>query len=300
LYMMDELVQLEIFTSPQADRLYTDDDAGVLVIDPVQTQMIADYIYYPQEMMVAYANANRNLTFTYVDYRLSKYTVGTGTSTVAGNIPSSQLIRNIGGAGRVITRVFMGITSALFNNSDLCSKYVAQAPKSDYSAAFGSADNENGEATLNLKYNDTFLFPIDVNNSARHFHNTATAEGLTPYTNREVFCGEGGHHDNPGIDNRGGLSAGTWQVANNGEGPAGVNPTFTGPPGRANIDDLCGSAFWCGWRLGDNQRINSRGIELYMTWSDSDDILGQYLQRVWLETVKQLTLENGRVAIQFA
>ena len=293
LYMMDELVQLEIFTSPQADRLYSSHTDGVLVIDPVQTQMIADYIYYPQEMMVAYANANRNLTFTYVDYRLSKYTVGTGTATVAGGIPDSQLIRNIGGAGRVITRVFMGIQDQTDDNSDIFCKYEAVAPKSDYSAAFGSADNENGTATLNLKYNDTFLYPIDVDNSARHFHNTASAEGLTPYTNREVFCGEGGDNDAPGDTDRGGLSAGTWQVADD-------KGSFTGPPGRGDINELSGSSFWCGWRLGDNQRINSRGIELYMTWSDSEEILGQFLQRVWLETVKQLTLENGRISIQFA
>jgi len=293
LYMMDELVQLEIFTSPQDARAYSPDDAGIAVIDPVQTQMIADYIYYPQEMMVAYANANRNLTFTYVDYRLSKYTVGQGNSVTPAGIPTSQLIRNIGGAGRVITRVFMGIQRQDFDRTDAISVYNATAPKCDYSAAFGSADNVNGTATINLKYNDTFLFPIDVDNNARHFHNTATAEGLTPYTNREVFCGEGGDNDSPATDSIGGLTPATWQVAND-------TASFTGPPGTSMIDDLLGTAFWCGFRLGDNQRVNSRGIELYLTWSDSEDLNNQYLQRVWLETVKQLTLENGRVSIQFA
>mgnify|MGYP003133462353 CR=1 FL=1 len=280
LYMMDELVQLEIFTTPQNERLYCPGhDDGVLVIDPTETQLIADYIYYPQEMMVAYANANRNLTFTYVDYRLSKY-------SVAGNgaaIPTNQLIRNIGGAGRIITRVFMGIQDRSPGLRMMNGQYRAEAPERDYSHGATSVANVNGTATLNLKYNDTFLYPIDVDNSARHFHNTASCEGLTPYTTREVYSAEGES-----------LSGGSLQVAS-------TVKSFTGPPGSSTFTtDLSGSAFYVGWRLGDNQRINSRGIELYMTWSLSVASALGFLQRVWLETIKQLTLENGRVSIQFA
>ncbi len=279
LYMMDELVQLEIFTSAQNERLYCPGhDDGVAVINPTETQLIADYIYYPQEMMVAYANANRNLTFTYVDYRLSKY-------SVAGNnaqIPTTQLIRNVGGAGRIITRVFMGVQDRTPGLRAMNGQYRADAPERDYSNGATSVANVNGTATLNLKYNDTFLYPVDVDNSARHFHNTASTEGLTPYTTREVYSAEGES-----------LSGGSLQVAS-------ATKSFTGPPG-AHIDtDLSGTAFFVGWRLGDNQRINSRGIELYMTWSNSVASASGYLQRVWLETIKQLTLENGRVSIQFA
>ena len=228
--------------------------------------------------MVAYANANRNLTFTYVDYRLSKY-------SVAGNnaqIPTTQLIRNVGGAGRIITRVFMGVQDRTPGLRAMNGQYRADAPERDYSNGATSVANVNGTATLNLKYNDTFLYPVDVDNSARHFHNTASTEGLTPYTTREVYSAEGES-----------LSGGSLQVAS-------TVKSFTGPPG-AHIDtDLSGTAFFVGWRLGDNQRINSRGIELYMTWSNSVASASGYLQRVWLETIKQLTLENGRVSIQFA
>ena len=279
LYMMDELVQLEIFTSPQNERLYCPGhDDGVLVIDPTETQLIADYIYYPQEMMVAYANANRNLTFTYVDYRLSKYSVAGNGAT----IPTTQLIRNIGGAGRIITRVFMGVQDRTPGLRAMNSQYRADAPERDYSHGATSVQNVNGTATLNLKYNDTFLYPIDVDNSARHFHNTASTEGLTPYTTREVYSAEGES-----------LSAGSLQVASS-------TKSFTGPPGAHINADLSGTAFFVGWRLNDNQRINSRGIELFMTWSNSVASASGYLQRVWLETIKQLTLENGRVSIQFA
>jgi len=279
LYMMDELVQLEIFTAPQDERLYCPGhDDGVLVIDPTETQLIADYIYYPQDMMVAYANANRNLTFTYVDYRLSKY-------SIAGNgaqIPTTQLIRNIGGAGRIITRIFMGVQDRAKNLRNMNGQYRADAPLRDYGQGANNINNVNGVATLNLKYNDTFLYPIDVDNSARHFHNTASAEGMTPFTSREVFSGEGES-----------LSAGSLQVAS-------TTKSFTGPPGSHIATDLSGSAFYCGFRIGSNERINSRGMELYMTWSNSQASASGYLQRVWLETIKQLTLENGRVSVQFA
>ena len=159
----------------------------------------------------------------------------------------------------------------------------ADAPNRDYSHGAASADNVNGVATLNLKYNDTFLYPIDVNNTARHFHNTASAEGLVPFTTREVFGGEGES-----------LSTGSWAVA-------GDSKSFTGKPGTSHIaDNLSGAAFYCGFRLNDNTRINSRGIELYSTWSNSTATTAGYVQRVWLETIKQLTLNNGRVEIQYA
>ena len=280
LYMLDELVQLEIFTTPPLNRVYAPGEAtGQVTLDSSETQLIADYIYYPQEMMVAYANANRNLTFTYVDYRLSKYTVaGRGAG-----VPATQLIRNVGGAGRVITRVLSAVTDESGNNQDMVGVNRADAPSRDYSHGAASADNVNGVATLNLKYNDTFLYPIDVNNTARHFHNTASAEGLVPFTTREVFGGEGQS-----------LSTGSWAVA-------GDKESFTGKPGTSHIEDnLSGSAFYCGFRLNDNTRINSRGIELYSTWSASTATTAGYVQRVWLETIKQLTLNNGRVEIQYA
>lgn len=280
LYMMDELVQLEIFTSPPTERVYSPENtAGSVTLDINETQLIADYIYYPQEMMVAYANANRNLTFTYVDYRLSKYSI----AARAGKVPTTQQIRNVGGAGRIVTRVIAAVTGVNgTSNTHMISRYEGTAPERDYSGGnvIGSV---NGEATLNLKYNDTFLFPVDVNNNARHFHNTASSEGLTPFTTREVFSGEGES-----------LAHSSWQVAN-------TTKSFTGPPGTSNMNTaLSGSAFYCGFRLNDQTRINSRGIELYQTWNNSATFSDGALQRVWLETIKQLTLNNGRVEIQYA
>ncbi len=53
--------------------------------------MIADYLFYPNEMMVSYANANRNLQFNYPDYRLSKYSIS--DTTVNRKVRTEQLVR---------------------------------------------------------------------------------------------------------------------------------------------------------------------------------------------------------------
>ena len=295
LYMMKELVELELQLSGTRDRAFCPTSSDVeLNIDNSKTQMIADYIYYPQDMMVAYQNANPNLTFTYVDYRLSKYTVATSQTADPGTglMSTNMTIRNVGGAGRIITRVFFGVQNTTRTQVALFSKYNAVAPARNYDNALDAADaggNFQGEVTLNLKYNDNFLFPIDVKNSARHFHNTAEAEGLVPFTTRECYSRQGDT-----------LTDGRFRVAGNLE-------TWAGNPGVAIDTNLSGQQFWCAMKLNDNTRINSRGIELYYQTSGSGDgdagveaFVRGALQRVWLETIRQVKLEDGYVAVSYA
>jgi hypothetical protein len=289
LYMMKELVELELQLSGTRDRAFCPTSSDVeLNIDNTKTQMIADYIYYPQDMMVAYQNANPNLTFTYVDYRLSKFSVAASGAQMSTNMT----IRNVGGAGRIITRVFFGVQNQTRTQVALFSKYNAVAPARKYDGALTEAaagDNYQGEVTLNLKYNDNFLFPIDVKNSARHFHNTAEAEGLVPFTTRECYSRQGAT-----------LTDGEFRVAGNLE-------TWAGNPGVAIDTNLSGQQFWCAMKLNDNTRINSRGIELYYQTSGSGDgdagpinFPRGALQRVWLETIRQVKLEDGYVAVSYA
>ena len=113
--MIDELVTLELFFTKTGERVIAphraNPSAGTSCsIKTEETKMIADYLFYPNEMMVAYANANRNLQFNYADYRLSKYSLN-GVGADAGKVPSGTLIRNIGGAGRMINRIFFSISS---------------------------------------------------------------------------------------------------------------------------------------------------------------------------------------------
>lgn len=286
---MDELVELELQMSNPADRVFTFNQTGSTAsIDISQTQLIADYIYYPQDMMVAYQNANPNLTFTYVDYRLSKFSV----AGAAQQMSQGMVIRNVGGAGRIITRVFFGVENLDRGSESLFSSYNAVAPARTYLATVTNANyagQTNGQATINLKYNDNFLYPIDVNNSARHFHNTAECEGLVPFTTRECYSRQGQS-----------LTPSEFRCASGVVAHVGGN----GAPIDTN---LSGQQFYVGLKLGDNERINSRGIELYYQTSGSGDgdagpnnFTNGALQRVWLETIRQVSLTNGYVSVSYA
>ena len=104
---MKEPVSLELFwTDRNASNRVCAESAQTynFNVDIVQTktQMIADYIYYPQEMMTAYAQQNANLSFAYVDYRLAKRTLDESSAR--------NLILNIGGAGRICNKVVQMLT----------------------------------------------------------------------------------------------------------------------------------------------------------------------------------------------
>ena len=288
LFMLDELVTLELFFTPVGERVITPHRVGgtaatTCSIKQSETKMIADYLFYPNEMMVSYANANRNLQFNYADYRLSKYSLNDG----AGKVPSGTLIRNIGGAGRMINRIFFSVSSVdEAAAGDLnTGRTGAFAPLRDVSHGATSSLNVEGQATINLKYNDNFIFPIDVKNNARHFHNTASAEMVTPACiTRQLFSGEG----------KGGLSLGSLQCAS-------AQANFTGDPAKNTLTTLGAQFFYPALKLQPGERVNSRGIELYLEWSNSAVVsTNGYIQRVWLETMKSLQLENGRVSITYA
>ena len=290
LYMMDELVSLELSLSGDSDRLFCQNTpTQTCQIDTTKTQMIADYIYYPQEMMMAYAQANASLEFTYVDYRLSKYSV----APAGGQMSKSTTIRNVGGAGRVITRVFFGVQDLDFKQAQPLGSYQSSAPSRTYNGAVTEDNaNVNGKITVNLKYNDDFLYPIDVSNNARQFHNTAEAEGLVPFIGRECYSREGES-----------LTPASLRTPSS-------TPIWSGQQGMVERDALSGRFFWQSMRLSDNVRINSRGLELYYTTTGSGETAfpgegpanstNGMIQRVWLETVKKLTLANGFVEVSFA
>ena len=106
LFMMDEQVSIHLtFTkrlagasservSVTAGETITQD--AVLVRG--DCQLIADYIFYPQEMMLQYQQSNANMSFNYVDYQFVK-------RDVSDTEFSGQLIQNVGGAGRIVNKV---------------------------------------------------------------------------------------------------------------------------------------------------------------------------------------------------
>ena len=270
LYLFKEQVALELtFTKGgsgdfQTERAFINANAGGFTdAYPINTdavRLISDHIFYPQELMVQYANANKVLNFTYADYRLSKY-----SQTVAS--AQTQQIRNIGGAGRVVSKIIWGMQDEDDNAQTMLNKFNAHSCTRNYGAGAASA---NGIATYNIKYNDTFEYPIDVDLSARHFHNVNQAEGLVPFVNRQEYAFEGDV-----------LTGRTYK-------------------GVATNLALQGLFNWNANRLGKQERINSRGIELYFKMADLAASTAGYTQRVYLEIMRTATLTNGYLECYFA
>lgn len=269
LYMMQEQVSIELTFEPRQNARACGADGVVAAnyfINTDEVKFIADYIYYPQEMMATYANQNPEITINHFDYRHSKVSV---SATAAEGVTQ---IRNLGGAGRIVTKVITGVQSDNSLNDTITNQYHAISPESTYD--FGEAPSgtaRNGSLTVNIKYNDRFLYPIDVVNSARHFHNTAQAEGMVPFVSREEFSAEG-------VALTKDKFMGRIQFTGDGADEVGVL-------GRFN---------WLSFRLNRNERINSRGLEYYYKYQNLSDA-GPYTQRSWLELAKVTVLQAGFV-----
>jgi hypothetical protein len=274
LYMMKEQVSIELTWEPSSvsekGRLCSAGGTAwaAPLIDTTQVKFIADYIYYDQEIMDAYAAQNSVININHMDYRHSKVSV---SSTQA----AGTQIRNLGGANRIVTKVITGIQSSTGNDQSLMNQYHAMTCKADYDR--GDTAGSNGVQTMNIKYNDHFLFPIDVTNAARHFHNTAQSEGMVPFVTREEYSAEG---------------------------TALTPDDFMGyqqNAGDTNTEDsgVFGRFGWQGFRLNRNERVNSRGVELFYRFQDLDN-QGTYIQRSWIELVKLTQLIDGYVTTELA
>jgi len=116
------------------------------------------------------------------------------------------------------------------------------------------------------------LYPVDINNTARIFHNISQAEGGVPFISKSEFTSEG---DLVSVSN------------------------FMG---RTLTNTLDNEQFYVEDRLNRGERINSRGIELYNTWNylQDEEASRNYTMRCWLEVVRFATLSDGFMTIGFA
>jgi len=267
LFMMSEQVSIHLTFTPRKSTAASErvslTSGKTLSKDVVlvrgDCQMIADYIYYPQDMMEQYRQANSTMSFNYVDYQFVKRTVS--STEYAG-----QLIQNIGGAGRIVNKVFVAAQKTDNKQAALLNNYVAEGPQ--------ISTTTTGEVVTNLKYNDNFLYPIDVSNDARHYHNVFMSEGRVPYISRDLYRGEG-------------------QLATD----------QTDTKGSCRFEDFSAKTalrqkfFYTAYRLNRGERVNSRGIELY----DKRTTMGaSSTLRVWLQVVKVATLRDGMFEMAFA
>ena len=283
LFMMNEPVTIELFFSDKAsDRMClpasASDTAPDFEIDQAGTQLIADYQYFPQEMMEQYAQQNANLSFTFADYRLAKRTIdisASNASTVTA-VSSGQQIINVGGAGRLVTKVFTTLSDDNIKKNSMLNNYHSLAMSRDLTNA-DETKRYNGVLTSNIKYNDHFLFPVDVDNSARQFHNVTQAEGMVPFVAREEYSLEG-------------------------EGL--TSSLFEGYSQASAQHGLAGQFFYQAYRLNRNERINSRGIEIYNTYDPIFNSKGALSNtatlRTYLEIIRVAQLQDGKFDVYFA
>ena len=270
LFMMSEQVSIHLTFTPIATSgleskrvCVTNCDAVALTADATITrndcQMVADYIFYPQEMMEQYRQQNSTMTFNYVDYQFMKRTVS-AAEYAAG------LIQNVGGAGRIVNKVFVAVATDIGLAESLLNDYVAGGP--------AVTAQTTGVVTTNIKYNDNFLYPVDVSNDARHYHNVFQSEGRVPYISRDLYRGEG--------------RLATDQT---------LTPGSVDFEGYDAEDNLQQRMFYTAYRMNKGERINSRGIELYDTRSGMP---GTQTLRAWLQVMRMATLRDGVLEIAYA
>jgi hypothetical protein len=268
LFAMKQEVVIDLVWEPQVGgRVSVNSNnstiGSAIEIDTTEVKLVADYIFYDGEIMsqqlAAYNSQPTN--FTYNDYRLTKTTLSVADA--------KNSVRNLGGAGRLVTKVMTFINDDNRTERFVLNKYAAVAPARDYT----SGTKTNDTLTTNIRMNDFFVFPIDLSNSAVLFDKTSRAMGSLPFVTREEYSGEGNTI----------TSAGYEQNAQNGS--RGITSNF----------------FFQAYKLPIG-RVNARGLEL-TTKLDSLPALAAgktYTQRTYIEIQKVASLQNGFLTAGFS
>ena len=171
---------------------------------------------------------------------------------------------NVGGAGRIVSKIFGGMYNDATDIASINNGYLAQAPA--ISVVTGA--RQMGILTSNVRVNDKYLYPLDRRANAIHFHDVTSTEANPPNVSRDMYSGGGD----------------------------GLTTEFYN--GVSQTNHLKGLFYYQAHRLNRNERINSRGIEYEQQYSLID--ANTYTCRLWLEIVKQATLTNGILDINFA
>ena len=201
--------------------------------------------------MEKYRQQNPSISFQFSEYSLAKRT---GLDTAF-----TGLKFNVGGKGRLCSRVIYGLQpDADILSRSFCNSYRGNAP---------SAGNN---LTMNLLYNDRYLFSQDRSNNALLFSTTQQSEGAVPMLLRQEYSNE-------------------------------VIATITADTiqGMSQRDNLSGDFFWNSVRLNRSERINNQGITLEyanagLTGAET------YTLRVWVESLKVATIKEGKFDCYFA
>ncbi len=181
LYMITEPITIELTFQPTTKhRLQipsgTDTDLEVDIVRD-QLKFCADYIYYgATDEMDRFAQANGDLSFSFVDYRVVE-----ASTTTAGL--TSGVIRNLGMANRIVPRIIVTTSKTNENEETILGQYNARSP-------LVNASGVQGGFKYNVRYNDRFEFTSDVDNTARMFSIFTDSESV-PFITRDEYSDQG-------------------------------------------------------------------------------------------------------------
>ena len=236
-------------------------------LDQTECRMIADYTFLDADEMEEFRMDNRDFAFTFFEPRLTK-------TTLATQADAQNVIRNVGGAGRLVSKMFVGVTSSKMSvdsasgvgdEKTLLNEYRAIAPEM-------TAARTYGKLVANVRKNDQFLYPLDRENSALHFHGVADTEGAVPHVVRSEYARQG---------------------------DTMVNKKFEGYS-LSGQNELTGQFFWNAYRLNDGERVDSRGIELHHKYQNLKAAEAPYTSRCWIETQKVMRIVDGVVSVDYS
>ncbi len=260
LYMIQEPLYIELHLSKTGVRVVS--PVGVaaqnVLLDTSETKFAADYIFYTDgDVMERYAEANKDLEFTFPDYRLSKRSVS--QADLAGGV-----VANIGMANRLVSRVFTTLTDDTRTQVSILGKNEMEAPQK----TAGSTNNSSGAIEYNVRYNDRFEFPISIDNKARAFSHFIQSDGPL-FVTREEYS-----NDQQGLT-----------IAQFDGHPQSGGPGTTG---------IAGKFFVLGTKLTSG-RVGTRGIEIHLKAADYR--AANYTMRSYSEYMRLAKLSGGRFSI---
>ena len=163
LFMINGAVQVELTMAASVGKRACLSAAGnnhnhSFTLDQNECRMIADYTFLDGDDMETYRNENANFEHRFSEPRLTKTTLA--TQAIAQN-----QIRNVGGAGRVVESMIVGVTSdkmsSFFSASGANGTSNAKTLLNDYRgiAPQMSAARTYGQLVSNVKKNDCSPFP---------------------------------------------------------------------------------------------------------------------------------------------
>lgn len=180
LYMINEPINIELTFFPTVGQRIqidgSDTTGSESLIRRADLKFCADYVFYgASDEMERFANANKDMSFSFVDYRLVE-------TSLANTTLASGVIRNLGMANRMVPRLITALVNGASTETDIL-------PASSNALSTALTAGVPGNIKYNVRYNDRYEFSTDVSNVARLFSILTDAEGV-PFVTREEFSNE--------------------------------------------------------------------------------------------------------------